>query len=86
MLRLTREDLPNMPPDPTQWYDVTITETLVQVVRVEAHSPEEAEQSIARDWRKREIVLDGGNFVGVEFVAVPAEYGQDESLLEEPPK
>lgn len=73
MLRLTRQDLSNMPLDPTQWYDMTITETLEQVVRVEAHSPEEAEQNIARDWRKREIVLDAGNFTIVEFVAVPVE-------------
>lgn len=67
MLRLTRQDLSNMEEDPTQWFDVTITEILEQVVRVEAHSPEEAEQSIARDWRRREIVLDAGNFIGVEL-------------------
>ena len=83
MLRLTREDLSNLEPDPIQWYDVTVTETLEQVVRVEAHSPEEAEQIIARDWRRRELVLDAGNFTGVEFVAVPAEDGQDKSPLEE---
>ena len=82
MLRLTRQDLSNMPPDPTQWYDVTIIETLEQVVRVEAHSPEEAEQNIARDWRRREIVLDGGNFVGVEFAAIPVEDEQDKSPVE----
>ena len=41
MRRLTK-DVP-------QWYDVTITETLQLTVRVEAHSPVEAEQHEAQD-------------------------------------
>ena len=73
MLRLTEKDLPMTKADPTQWFDVTVTETLEQIVRVEAHSPEEAEQLVALDWQKREFVLDAENFACVEFVAVPVE-------------
>lgn len=72
MPRLTEKDAA-MGLDPTLLYDVTVTEALEQIVRVEAHSPEEAEKLVARDWKKQEFVLDAENFTGVEFVAEPVE-------------
>ena len=82
MLKLTERDISTIGLDPTQWYDVTVTETLKQIVRVEAHSPEEAEQLVARDWVKREFVLDAENFTCAEFVAVPVEDERDKPPLE----
>ena len=82
MLKLTERDVSAIGLEPTQWYDVTVTETLEQVVRIEAHSPEEAEQLVAKDWVKKEFVLDAENFIGVEFQAVPVEDEQDEPPLE----
>ena len=73
MLRLTERDVSAIGLEPTQWYDVTVTETLEQVVRVEAHSPEDAEQLVARGWIKREFVLDAENLTCAEFEAVPVE-------------
>ena len=73
MLRLTERDISSIGLEPTQWYDVTVTETLEQIIRVEAHSPEEAEKIVAKDWVSREFVLDAENFACVEFQAVPAE-------------
>ena len=82
MLRLTERDISAIGLDPTQLYDVTVTETLKQIVRVEAHSPEEAEQLVARDWVKKEFVLDTENFTCAEFVAVPVEDERDKPPLE----
>lgn len=56
---------------PPQWFDVTITERLELVVRVEARSPAEAEQIVIDDWKKQEYVLGAEHFAGVEFKAVP---------------
>ena len=82
MLRLTQRDVSAIGLDPTQWFDVTVTEILEQIVRVEARSPEDAEQLVAKDWVKKESVLDAGNFTCAEFVAVPVEDGQDNPPLE----
>ena len=82
MLRLTQRDVSAIGLEPTQWFDVTVTETLEQIVRVEAHSPEEAEQLVAKDWVKKEFVLDAENFTRAEFVAVPVEGDQDNPPLE----
>ena len=79
MLRLTERDTSAIGLDPTLWFDVTVTETLEQIVRIEARSPEEAEQLIARDWVKREFVLDAESFTCVEFVAVPVKDEQNEN-------
>ena len=73
MLRLTKRDISSIGLEPTQWYDVTVTEILEQIIRVEARNPEEAEQLVAKDWVNREFVLDAENFACAEFVAVPAE-------------
>ena len=81
MLRLTERDISTIGLDPIQWFDVTVTETLEQIVRVEAHSPEETEQLAAKDWAKKEFVLDAENFTCVEFVAAPVEEGQDKPSL-----
>lgn len=70
MLRLTERDISTIGLDPTQRYDVTVTEILKQIVRVEACSPEEAEQLIAKDWVNRDFVLDAENFTRAEFEAV----------------
>ena len=71
MLRLTEKDASSIVSEPILRFDVTVTETLKQVVRVEARSPEEAEQIVAKDWQKKEFVLDAENFTCVEFEAVP---------------
>ena len=72
MLKLTEKDAA-IGLDPTLWFDVTVTETLEQIVRVEARNPEEAEKIVARDWKKGEFVLDAENFTCVEFTAVLVE-------------
>ena len=82
MLRLTEKDISAIGLDPTQWFDVTVTETLEQIVRVEAYSPEEAEQIVARGWQREDFVLGAENFTCVEFVAVPVEDGQTKPPLE----
>ena len=78
MLKLTEkdDDISVIGLEPTMWFDVAVTETLEQIVRVEARSPEEAEKIVARDWKRREFVLDAENFTCVEFVAVPVEDDQ----------
>lgn len=50
-------------------YNVTITETLVMKVEVEAESQDEAEQLVSDAWHDSEYVLDADNFTGVEFTA-----------------
>ena len=82
MLRLTERDISSIGLEPTQWYDVTVTETLKQIIRMEAHSPEEAERFVAKDWVNREFVLDAENFTGVKFQAVPVEDERDKPPLE----
>ena len=82
MFRMTERDISSIGLAPTRWYDVTVRETLEQIVRVEAHSPEEAEQLVAKDWVNKEFVLDADNFIGAEFVAVPVEAEQDKLSLE----
>ena len=77
MLRLTERDISSIGLEPTQWYDVTVTETLEQIIRVEARNPEEAEQLVAKDWVNREFVLDADNFTCAEFQAIPVENEQD---------
>ena len=57
MLRLTQRDVSAIGLDPTQWFDVTVTEILEQIVRVEARSPEDAEQLVAKDWVKKNLSL-----------------------------
>lgn len=52
-----------------QWFDVTITERLELVVRVEARSPTEAERIVIDDWKRQEYVLGPECFAGVEFEA-----------------
>ena len=82
MLRLTERDVSAIGLDPTRWFDVTVTEILEQIVQVEARSAEEAEQLVAKDWVKKEFVLDAENFTCAEFAAVPVEDGQDGPPLE----
>lgn len=77
MLRLTERDISTIGLEPTQWYDVTVKETLKQIVRVEARSPEEAEQLVAKDWINREFVLDAENFTCAEFEAAPVKEGEE---------
>ena len=62
---------------PSQWFDVTITETLQLTVRVEAHSPSEAEQIVTDDWKRSEYILGPENFAGVEFQATTTTDEQD---------
>ena len=82
MLRITERDISAIGLEPTQWYDVKVTETLEQVVRIEAHSPEEAERLVAKDWVNREFVLDADNFTCAEFQAVPVEDERDKPPME----
>lgn len=53
-----------------QWFDVTITEELKLVIRLEAGSKQEAERIVADDWMRQEYVLGPEHFAGVEFEAV----------------
>lgn len=55
----------------SRWFDVTITETLELTVRVEARSPQEAEQIVSEDWKKQEYVLGPECFASAEFKAMP---------------
>lgn len=56
-----------------QWFDVTITERLELVVRVEARSSAEAEQIVIDDWKRSEYVLGPECFAGVEFDSKPVD-------------
>lgn len=47
-------------------YKVAITETRRRVVTVEARSPSEAHQRITDAWRNGEVVLQDGDFEGIE--------------------
>ena len=53
-------------------FNVTITETLMLTVKVEAKDQDEAEQIVSDNWRNCEYIIDADNFVDVEFEAVPA--------------
>lgn len=48
-------------------YNVTITETLLLSVPIEADSKEEAENIINDAWYNGEYILDDRNFIGVNF-------------------
>lgn len=50
-------------------YNVTITETLLLSVPIEADSKEEAENIIHDSWYNGEYILDDRNFTGVSFDA-----------------
>ncbi len=50
-------------------YDIEIEETLSRIVTVESESLEDAERLVREQYRKEEIVLDGGDFIDVEFIA-----------------
>lgn len=56
-----------------QWFDVTITEKLKLVIRLEAGSKQEAEQIVADDWKRQEYVLGPEHFADVEFEALSIE-------------
>lgn len=53
-------------------FKVTITETLKRTVEVKAENQRQAEQIASDGWHSSKYILDAGNFVGVEFNAVPA--------------
>lgn len=50
-------------------FDVTITETLVQSVTVEASSREEAMQMVEDMWHDGDIALDPDDFIDVSYSA-----------------
>ena len=49
------------------WWNVTIRETLVRVVAVEAEDVYEAEGAVRSQYRAGEIVLEAEDFSGVEL-------------------
>ena len=49
------------------WWNVTIQETLVRVVAVEAEDAYEAEGAVLSQYRAGEIVLEAEDFSGVEL-------------------
>ena len=49
------------------WWNVTIRETLVRVVAVEAEDAYEAECAVRSRYRAGEIVLEAEDFSGVEI-------------------
>ena len=51
----------------TVWWNVTIRETLVRVVAVEAEDAYEAEGAVRSQYRAGEIVLEAEDFSGVEL-------------------
>ena len=48
-------------------YKVEVTETLQRVMEVDADNKEQAEAQVREMYRREEIVLDEGDFRGVEF-------------------
>ena len=50
-------------------YQVTITETLQEMVEIEANSKEEAEALVEARWNDSEYILNADSFVGVDFSA-----------------
>lgn len=48
-------------------FRVEITETLSRVVEVESSSVQDAEEIVRKVWKKGEVVLDAGDFVGADF-------------------
>jgi hypothetical protein len=48
-------------------YQVEIVETLKRVVEIEANSQDEAEDKVRAMYKNSEIVLDDGDFTGVEI-------------------
>ena len=51
-------------------YNLKITETLSQIVKVEANSFAEAIEKLEKMYRKEEIVLDYSDFEGYEIYQV----------------
>lgn len=50
-----------------QEYEVAIREILERRISVEAESREMAEEIIERDYRSEKIILDSGDFQGMEL-------------------
>ena len=48
-------------------YKIEITETLQQVVEVEAESEEEAMRKVMKMYKNSKVVLDDNNFVDLAF-------------------
>lgn len=48
-------------------YEVTVQETLVRKIIVEAESPEAAENSVRQDYDRSELILDADDFAEVQF-------------------
>jgi hypothetical protein len=46
-------------------YEVEITETLQRIVEVEASTLDEAVSQVRERYKREEIILDSGDFVGV---------------------
>ena len=51
-------------------FTIQITETLQMLVDADAHSPEEAERLVRRQYRLGEFVLDASKCTGAEFAVV----------------
>jgi hypothetical protein len=49
-------------------YEVEITETLQRIVRVEAHTLDEAVEQVRECYKREGIILDSDDFVGVQIV------------------
>lgn len=58
-------------------YEVTITETLLMTVEVEAKNREEAERLVEQRWNDSEYILDAKAFKGVDFSARTNERSRD---------
>lgn len=54
-------------------YRVCITETLEEVVEVDAESSDEAVRKVHESYSNCDIILDANNFVDVEFSILPEE-------------
>jgi hypothetical protein len=52
-------------------FEVEITETLQRVVKVEAHTLDEAVTQVRECYKREEIILDSGDFVGVDIEGLP---------------
>lgn len=49
-------------------YQVEIEEVLRKVVEIEANSADEAENTVLELYRKSEIILDAGDFIGESII------------------
>ena len=57
--------------DSLRKFKVTITETLKRTVEIEAEDQHDAEQIVSDNWYNSKYILGAGDFVDVEFEAVP---------------